>query len=517
MPAIILPSVWRQQPRGIVVPNYGGLFGSGLECVIVPGATSQSNGGFTLGANGSIVPTEKGLSLRGDGSSNIASLTKPIFATSTEATVTAVIKIDSFSSLNMIWELTADGQVVNGGIQFYQESGINAMIVGTKGSTSATLGLGAPRPATGVWHVISTRHRIGGATGDNCVSLMTDGVVQTFTGNTGATTGGNLASDNFYILSRSSSSLPTTGNIALLAVHSRWIGNEELREIHANPWRLVKKPGSVYFFPSAAGGAYTLTAGSGSFSLTGTAATLKVGRVLSCGSGSFALSGTAATLKSGKVLAAASGSYALTGTAATLKAGRLLSAASGTYAVSGTAADLRKSAILAATSGSFALTGTAATLTYTPAGSYSLSADSGSYTLNGTTVALKVGRILPAASGSYAFTGTNVTLSRGRTMAAASGSFTLTGTNISVARSYVLTASSGSFALSGSDVSLTYSGAPVVVPPTTGGGGGPMIIKERGLRDELARIRKEREEAALRRQIQREDEEIVLIMAALAA
>jgi len=75
-------------------------------------------------------------------------------------------------------------------------------------------------------------------------------------------------------------------------------------------WTAAIEPGG--------GGAYTLTAESGSLALAGTAASLEYGRKLAAGSGAHSVAGTAASLEYGRKLGAAAGSYAVTGTAASL-------------------------------------------------------------------------------------------------------------------------------------------------------------------------------------------------------
>jgi len=89
---------------------------------------------------------------------------------------------------------------------------------------------------------------------------------------------------------------------------------------------------------------------------------------LDAGGGSFAVSGTAASLELGRKVAAASGSFAISGTAATLKKNLPLVAGSGTFAVTGTAATLRHAYKLAADAGSFAISGTAASFAFSGAG-----------------------------------------------------------------------------------------------------------------------------------------------------
>lgn len=161
--------------------------------------------------------------------------------------------------------------------------------------------------------------------------------------------------------------------------------------------------------PAASG--ITLTADGGSYTLSGTAATLRRDHVLSAEAGSYTLSGTAATLSKGYFLAADGGSYTLTGTAATLTRHLLISAEEGSYTLSGTAATLLAAYLLTADSGSYELTGTAADLLR----NHLLGADSGTYTLTGEEATLTVtsqDRII-ADSGAYALTGGDATLTVG--------------------------------------------------------------------------------------------------------
>jgi hypothetical protein len=83
-----------------------------------------------------------------------------------------------------------------------------------------------------------------------------------------------------------------------------------------------------------------LVADSGSFTLSGTAATLKRALKLTADSGAYTESGTAASLLRGLKLVAGGGTYTETGTAATLKRGLRLTAGGGSYSISGTAATL---------------------------------------------------------------------------------------------------------------------------------------------------------------------------------
>lgn len=166
------------------------------------------------------------------------------------------------------------------------------------------------------------------------------------------------------------------------------------------------------FKASASGSPYTLTADSGSFTLTGTAATLRAARKLAVASGTYTFSGTDAGLKRGLKIAAGSGTYTFTGTAAALKAARKISAVSGSYSLSGTDAVLRAARKLSVSSGSYSFTGTDTTLTYTPVSgsTYTLVASAGSFVLTGTNAGLKFGHKLAVSSGSFILTGTDVHL-----------------------------------------------------------------------------------------------------------
>jgi hypothetical protein len=260
--------------------------------------------------------------------------------------------------------------------------------------------------------------------------------------------------------------------------------DEAMAAYTSNPWQLYG-PRRIWVPVSAGGGAYTLTAEQGSYTLTGQAAALLAGRALAAAQGSYTLTGQDAALLKGNTLAADQGSYSLTGQDAALLRGLLLSAAQGSYALTGQDATLTYTPlgafsltadqgsyaltgqsvsllwghVLAAGQGSYTLNGQDATLTYTPVGAYILTAGQGSYALTGQDVLLQWGHVLAAAQGSYTLTGQAATLARGIVLTAAQGSYTLTGQAAAFARTYVLSAGYGSYALTGQIVSLSYSGA----------------------------------------------------------
>lgn len=144
----------------------------------------------------------------------------------------------------------------------------------------------------------------------------------------------------------------------------------------------------------------------GSYTLTGTAASLEHGWKIAAAGGSYAHTGTDATLNKGRTITAAGGSYAVTGTNASLVHAFKIAAAGGSYAVTGTNATLQKLREIAPEAGSYTYAGTNVTLTASGAAvAYSIVAGAGSYTLSpGSTVFLGLTSSVP---GSYTVTGSS--------------------------------------------------------------------------------------------------------------
>lgn len=152
------------------------------------------------------------------------------------------------------------------------------------------------------------------------------------------------------------------------------------------------------------GGAYTLTAQRGTYSLAGQSAALNRGRSLSATRGSYSLAGQQATITytpaaTGYTLTALAGSYSLAGRSAAISKGRALVASPGSYSLAGRTVTLLKSRRIQAQPGSFSLSGQSATLTYTgTAAAYTLTAQTGSYSLSGKAAQIAVGSA-PVAGG----------------------------------------------------------------------------------------------------------------------
>ena len=182
------------------------------------------------------------------------------------------------------------------------------------------------------------------------------------------------------------------------------------------------------------------------------------GITITADSGTYTLSGTTITLKAAFSTVVATGTYSLSGTAAGLRAGRNTSAGSGTYTLTGTDVALRTARATIAASGTYNLTGTDVTLIYTPASGEVLTIDSGSFALTGSTVGLIAARKTAIDSGNYSLTGQSISLRYDANVISDSGSYALTGTDLALVADYGIISISGSYTLTGTSVTLKYSG-----------------------------------------------------------
>lgn len=233
----------------------------------------------------------------------------------------------------------------------------------------------------------------------------------------------------------------------------------------------------------ATANSYTLTAASGSYTLTGQTVALKAGRRLACAAGSYTLTGSVALVDT--ALTATPGSYSLTGQAVGLRASRRLAAVQGSYTLSGQSIAMIHGYVMPIGQGTYTLTGQTISLSgpqkvlTLEAGDYDLtgqalglkaarrlSAGQGSYQLNGQDVDLHVPGAfsLTAAAGSYSLTGEPTGLGATRRMSLAAGSYEFTGSDAAIRHAAMLTCVRGLYHLDGQSIQMTSSGT-VLLPP----------------------------------------------------
>jgi hypothetical protein len=198
-----------------------------------------------------------------------------------------------------------------------------------------------------------------------------------------------------------------------------------------------------------------MTADQGSFTLTGQAVNLKVGRKVEAAQGSYSLTGQAVNFTKGTPMVAGHGSFVLTGNDVTLLAHRRLVCEIGaTPDALDWETGLYVGRRLVAGQGSFTLTGNDVDLLYTPPSGYTMQAGQGGFNVTGQAVSLKVDRKLTSESGNFTITGQDVGLKADRRITAEAGSFTLTGQGVNLLAGRKVEAGQGSFNLSGQDVGL---------------------------------------------------------------
>lgn len=219
------------------------------------------------------------------------------------------------------------------------------------------------------------------------------------------------------------------------------------------PYLYVINSTSVVYGEYSLSTGITMDVTAGSYTYTGTAASLEVGHELPAAAGSYSYTGTNAALSKGRILSVDAGSYAFTGSDATFEIGHVLQAEAGSYTYTGTDVTLvvTQPAVLDAEAGSYTYTGTDAALSK----GYTLTAEAGSYTYTGTDAALLKGLQLSVEAGSYTYTGTDAILLKSLVLQAAAGSYALTGTDVTFFSGAVLIAEAGSYVLAGTDVTFT--------------------------------------------------------------
>jgi hypothetical protein len=263
----------------------------------------------------------------------------------------------------------------------------------------------------------------------------------------------------------------------------------------------------VWWTAPLSSGSPTLTVDAGSYAVTGSDATLVVGRVLSTDAGSHAVTGADATLTYARALVADAGSYAVTGADATLHERatltvRIMDGATlireevltpSTLATSPIElTTLERDAItawppfvrliktntqidvaevwwtaptsdgaytLTANPGAYDITGSAATLPYVAGvtGTGDLTAPGaegeGEGTVGSTAYSLTVD------AGSYAVTGSNATTAVGHVVSTVAGSYAVTGSDASLRVSHVVITEAGDYAVTGSAASVAFGRA----------------------------------------------------------
>ena len=204
-------------------------------------------------------------------------------------------------------------------------------------------------------------------------------------------------------------------------------------------------------------GAFTLTADTGTFTLTGIATGLAAGRMVAPVVATFTHTGIATGLAAGRKVNAVVGIFTETGIATALIAARQIAPVVGAFTLTGIVVTLTNDHPLPVTVGTFILTGIDVTLTFS-GGHADLVADVANFTLTGIATGLAAGRKVNPVVEAFTLTGIAAGLAAGRMVAPVVGPFTLTGIAIDLDHDAKLVITVGAFTLTGVAVTLTFSG-----------------------------------------------------------
>jgi len=129
---------------------------------------------------------------------------------------------------------------------------------------------------------------------------------------------------------------------------------------------------------------------------------------LEAGAGTYTLTGTNAEVLRDSTFGASAGAYALTGSDITLNIGKVFSAGSGSYALTGTDAFILRDSIMSVGSGTYTLTGSDIDLIHHEPTNYLFTLGAGTYVLTGKDIDFTKNYPFSVGSGSYAITGADL-------------------------------------------------------------------------------------------------------------
>lgn len=229
-----------------------------------------------------------------------------------------------------------------------------------------------------------------------------------------------------------------------------------------DPPVLVRRPRRRIWVAMGGGGNITLAADTGTFALSGQAASPLVARNVAADAGAFALAGQAASPLVSRAVAADTGAFALSGQQAGMVAARTVAADTGAFSLAGIDAGVIAGRRVAADSGGFAVGGQSADL----AASRIIGADTGTFALDGIPAGLFAARIVTADFGAFVVTGYPADLggAAGITLTAEAGAFGLSGQAADLLAARRVAADAGAFVVAGSDAALPLAMAAAMVP-----------------------------------------------------
>jgi hypothetical protein len=269
----------------------------------------------------------------------------------------------------------------------------------------------------------------------------------TATNTVGVPTGANIGHGNgFY-----------NGQVAEIIICNAFLTDADRQTVEgylAWKWALVDRLPAAHPYkfapPALVSVPYSMAAATGTFTVTGQAASFELGSTLSAATGTFAISGQAAGLLRGYVMPAAFATFSYTGQASV--AGRGLPAAFGSFSYTGQASNLLRGYSLTAAQGAFSYAGQAVNLTYGRV----LTASFVAFSYSGQAANLRAAYASTANVGTFVISGQAANLRAFYSMSAATATFAYAGNAAFMALGAGITANAGVFTIIGQQVVLGF-------------------------------------------------------------
>lgn len=252
------------------------------------------------------------------------------------------------------------------------------------------------------------------------------------------------------------------------------LAREAARSLSANLWQMFAEPEEDDYVSAAQ--SYFLSAGVGSFSMSGAAVPLRATRRLGADVGQFTYLGANSRLLAQRRVAAMAGEFSVNLSTVRGIVSRRLTAGTGSLALVAPSASLRVARRLSAAPGALDIAGSAVGMIYTQADErqgYTLTAAAGSFGLTGADAALRAQRRLVAGSGAFSLLGAAARIALGRRLVGAVGGLTLQGNPAVLRAARRVPVGAGDFGLVGTDAQLRYSAQIDYAPAPAGPGYSP--------------------------------------------
>ena len=503
MSTIILPSRWRRQPSALVGIDSGNALAQGLVGAWLPigqhlhdatGRVGQLTGTATT-------PVGTALGLAHNFASAKAENTAQTAITNLPMTLSAFVYTNRTSGVDQRILTVSTGTTAN--------DVLGIRVVGATGKFDAQHYDGATQSSAsiaataGAWvHVVGVFSGLGA----NARMIYAAGVAGTSDdGNSTVSPSGIDRASIGYAPWGGGTWEYFDGQILAPMIWNRALSVDEIREVRRNPWQVFKKSARILYFPSAGGGA-TIT---GSGTPTAQASTVS-------GTAERSVTGSGTPTAQASTVAGVAERVITSSGALASQSSAVAGSGSVGNAISGSGTLLAQSSQVAGTAErSVTGSGTPASQSATVSGAAErIVTGTGTPTSQSSTVS-GTGQVGNVVTGSGSPTAQSATVS-GTAERTVTSSGALSAQSSTVAGTAERTIT-GSGALSAQSSTVYGFDSAPVVPDTGGGGSRTVAFSSRKLRQELEEWEQKNQEKERLKRLMREDEELVLIMLALAA